>query len=370
MMNILVIEDDTNLRDVIIEWLTLEGYEAFGTGDGVEGINMAFRNLPDLIVCDITMPSLDGHGVLFDLRSNPATLDTPFIFLTARASHEDIRKGMELGADDYITKPFTRLELLQAIQARLERKALQAQHYQQQLGQWQEAFNHEREQRLLKSKLVAMFSHDFRNPLSVIMWSINILRNYPDRLDEPRRQKHLKRADASVRELFNMLDDMLVVSQIEAANFKFSPELLNVGEFLQQLVEGFQLIHSETHSLVFKNYCADSVMTDTRLLRQIAGNLISNAIKYSPHDGEVQVLLDNHEQHLHLIVQDQGIGIPEEDQALLFTTFQRASNVGKVHGTGLGLAIVKQAVDLHGGDISLESKMGLGTTVTVRIPIT
>lgn len=369
MMKILVIEDESILREEVVEWMKLEGYEAIGCADGVAGINEAFSYRPDLIICDITMPLLDGHGVLLELRANPSTSAIPFIFVTARASHDDVRKGMNLGADDYITKPFTRVELLQAVQTRLEKIALQQQEHQNEVKQWKQAFEQEREQRFLKSKLVAMFSHDFRNPLGAILSSVSIVRDYADHMGEQRRLKHLNRAEASVRQLIQMLDDMLIVSQMESGNLAFKPEQLNMSEFLQQIVDEFQFIYTETCSLVFKSQFADDIMADPRLLRQIAANLISNAIKYSPQGSEVQILLEYDDDQVGISVRDHGIGIPEADQQRLFTAFQRASNVGDVRGTGLGLAIVKQAVDLHGGSIELESKVGMGTTVTVQIPV-
>ena len=367
MTKILIIEDEGILRDEVIEWLTLEGYEAVGAGDGIEGINRAFRDPPDLIICDITMPRLDGHGVLLELRANPATAAVPFIFVTARASHEDIRTGMDLGADDYITKPFTRLELLQAVQTRLDKKAAQDQQHQLEIVQWQQAFTREHEQRQLKSKLVAMFSHDFRNPLAGIMAANNLLRDYGDRMDEQRRQVYFNRIEASAHQLLQMLDDMLVVAQMESGNLDFYPEPLNIESFIQRIVQEFQFIHSETHSLIFESRFAGNVNADPRLLRQIAANLISNAIKYSPQGSEVRVTLDHQDAQVALVVQDQGIGIPEADQPRLFAAFQRASNIGDVSGTGLGLAIVKQAVELHGGTVHLESKVKVGTTVTVTI---
>jgi signal transduction histidine kinase len=110
-------------------------------------------------------------------------------------------------------------------------------------------------------------------------------------------------------------------------------------------------------------------MADPRLLRQIAANLISNAIKYSPQGSEVRIFLERDNGHVVMTVRDQGIGIPEADQRRLFTPFQRASNVGEVSGTGLGLAIVKQAVELQGGSVELGSKVGAGTTVIVKIPV-
>lgn len=369
MMKILVIEDETILREEVVEWMKWEGYEVFSASDGIAGVNEAFQHQPDLIICDITMPLLDGYGVLLELRANPSTAAIPFIFVTARALHEDVRKGMSLGADDYITKPFTRMELLQAVQTRLEKIAVQQQQRQDEIEQWQQSFEQERDQRLLKSKLVAMFSHDFRNPLAAILSSISIVRDYADHMDEQRRRKYLNRAEASARQLLQMLDDMLVVSQMETGNLDFSPERLNISELLREIVDEFQSIHTETCPLIFKSQFADDIMADPRLLRQIVANLISNAIKYSPQGNEVQVLLEYDNGHVRFSVQDQGIGIPDADQPRLFTAFQRASNTRDIPGTGLGLAIVKQAVDLHRGSIELESRVGMGTTVTVKLPV-
>ncbi len=368
MTKILIIEDEDMLRGEVSEWLTFEGYEVFSAKDGVAGLECAFRDLPDLIVCDIMMPHLDGYGVLLEMRSNPGTAAIPFIFMTAKVTTEDIRRGMVLGADDYLTKPFERLDLLQAIQTRLAKKIMLERNHQYDVKQLQTALEQEHEQRLLKAKMVAMFSHDFRNPLASILSSISLVRDYAERMDEQRRLAHLNRAEASVHQLIQMLDDILVVSQMEIGSLNFKPESLNIEEFLQRIVENFQTLHGETHPLVFESRFNDTTMADPRLLRQITTNLISNAIKYSPKASEVRVSLDHRNAQVVLTVQDHGIGIPEADLPRLFTAFQRASNVLEVSGTGLGLAIVKQAVDLHGGTIHLESQVGVGTTVTVHIP--
>lgn len=370
MTKILVIEDESILCDEIVEWLTLEDYEAIGAVDGVDGVNQALQHQPDLVICDITMPRLDGYGVLLELRANPATTDVPFIFVTARAAHDDIRTGMDLGADDYITKPFTRLELLHAVETRLAKKILQEQKYQQSVSQWQDAFEKEREQRLLKAKLVAMFSHDFRNPLASIMSANTLLRDYGDKMDASRQQMYFNRIDASIRQLMQMLDDMLFVAQVETGNFDFKPEPLHLTEFVKNIVNEFQSIYGKSHPLTYESDFTDVIRADPRLMRQIAANLISNAIKYSPQFSEVQVSLVHQPPQVCLTVRDSGIGIPEADQQRLFNAFQRASNVGDIRGTGLGLAIVKQAVDLHAGSIHLQSTVGVGTTVQVVIPMT
>jgi DNA-binding response OmpR family regulator len=125
MSKILIIEDETIIREEIFDWMSFEGYEAFSAADGLAGIHEALHRQPDLILCDINMPHLDGYGVLAALREKALTAKIPFIFMTALSSQEAIQKGMSLRADDYITKPFTRSELLQLIQNHLEKGAIQ-----------------------------------------------------------------------------------------------------------------------------------------------------------------------------------------------------------------------------------------------------
>src|SRR5258708_14289473 len=236
MKKILVIDDETILREEVLDWLTFEGYEAIGAQDGLVGVECALEYRPDLIICDITMPRLDGYGVLLEIQANPATTGIPFIFVTARASHEDTRKGMASGADDYITKPFTRLDLLQAVQARLEKKVAHEDEHRREIEDLQQALMQEHEQQQLKAKLIAMFSHDFRNPLASILSSNGLLRDYADRMDEKRRLKHMNQIESSVRLLLQMLDDMLIMTQMETGNLQVQPQPLVLQQFLENIL--------------------------------------------------------------------------------------------------------------------------------------
>ncbi|XHR92697.1 response regulator [Mucilaginibacter sp. UC70_90] len=130
---ILIIEDNNDIRENVVEILGLAGYTVFEADNGKTGIELAVNNLPDVILCDIMMPELDGYGVLFMLNKNPETAAIPFIFLTAKAERIDQRKGMEMGADDYLTKPFDDIELLNAIESRLRKKTAQQSFYSQSL---------------------------------------------------------------------------------------------------------------------------------------------------------------------------------------------------------------------------------------------
>jgi len=126
---VLIIEDNVDIRENIVEILELAGYTVYAANNGKAGVDLATKQLPDIILCDIMMPDLDGYGVLFMLNKNPDTAAIPFIFLTAKAERVDLRKGMEMGADDYLTKPFDDMELLNAIESRLKKKEIQQNFY-------------------------------------------------------------------------------------------------------------------------------------------------------------------------------------------------------------------------------------------------
>ncbi|GAB4515420.1 MAG: response regulator [Anaerolineae bacterium] len=368
MITILVIEDEDHIREEVMDWLQFEGYQVLGAPNGRLGLELVQRRVPDLILSDIAMPEMNGHEVLLEVRSNPNLSHISFIFLTASAERQSVRKGMELGADDYLTKPFTHAELLRAVHSRLDKEAMRDAKFQTQIENLTSAFSEERERRLLKTRLVAMFSHDFRNPLASILSSSGIIRSYGERLTPERKQQHLDRIDGSVYLLLQMLDDMLMVAEMESGSLDFTPQTLDMGSFVNAIVEEFRLIDQNAHKLLFFNTLHHDVMADAKLLRQIITNLISNALKYSPASSEVNVTLADEGGSLWLAVQDEGMGIPDEALKRLFEPFYRAPNAKHIKGTGLGLSIVKDCVERHNGQVEVTSVMGEGTCFKVLLP--
>lgn len=368
MTKVIVIEDEADIRAEVMDWLTFEGYQVIGAENGRVGLEAIYRDRPDLIICDIAMPEVDGHEVLIEVRSNPDLAHIPFVFLTAAADRESFRKGMNMGADDYLTKPFTHAEVLKAVRARLDKKSTQDMLLQAQLEAFSTALSEAREQRMMKSRLVAMFAHDFRNSLAGILSSSNIIRNYNDRLSPEQRDTHLDRVDGSVHFLVQMVDEMLMVAEMEGGHLVCKPRLTNIVNLVDGIVEEFRLIHRTTHHFDYEANGASEAEVDPKLFRQIVTNLVGNAVKYSHDDTDVTVRLHEKHNHLELVVEDQGIGIPPEDIPRLFEPFQRASNVRDTKGTGLGLAIVKQAVDLHGGSVTVASELDRGTRFVVMMP--
>ena len=228
----------------------------------------------------------------------------------------------------------------------------------------------EKELNELKSRFISITSHEFRTPLTTILGATEVLKHYGQNWSASKKETYLDRIQTNVKHMNNLLEDVLVLSKGEAGKTEFNPLPLNLIEFCQNLVEEFQLGEHTTQELIFscQGQCSQAHV-DEKLLRHILSNLLSNAIKYSPDGSIIQFKLTYKEPAHIFQIQDQGIGIPVKDQKHLFDSFHRASNVGKINGTGLGMSIVKNAVDRHGGTITVDSTVDIGTTITVAIPV-
>lgn len=237
--------------------------------------------------------------------------------------------------------------------------------------QLQQAIVKEKELSELKSRFVSMASHEFRTPLATILLLTDTLTTYRHRLTDKQIEERLHKVQEQVGNLKEIMDDVLQLARLQARRMEFKPEQLDLNAFCRTVVEEFQSWPDVTHRLIYHgDETVPPVNLDKRLIRQIISNLISNAIKYSPVDKLIIVSLAHSCDALEVEVHDEGIGIPSADLAHLFEPFHRAANVESIAGTGLGLVIAKEAVELHGGKISVESQVGVGTTFTVYLPVT
>jgi signal transduction histidine kinase/CheY-like chemotaxis protein len=220
-----------------------------------------------------------------------------------------------------------------------------------------------------KSQFIATVSHEYRTPLASILAAASTLKQHNDKLDNSKQQRFLEIIEEKVRHLSKLVDEVLQVNQMELEKTKFKPIPLDLLQFFSELMEQQRLTTDDKHEFIFKiNGNCQGFWGDKGLLRQIFTNLISNAIKYSPNGGDIEFHLIGKATEITFSIQDDGIGIPSKEQKNLFQSFSRASNVDTIPGTGLGLAIAKSCVELHGGNISLDSRIGQGTKVTVTLP--
>lgn len=232
------------------------------------------------------------------------------------------------------------------------------------------ALEREIELRELKSNFVSMASHEFRTPLTAIFSSTELLEQYGHKWSEDKKIKHYQRIELAVKRMTALLDDVLLYSKAEAGKLEFNPKPLVLKDFCSDLVEDIQISIGKDRQItgVYSELCTTACL-DEKILLQILTNLLTNAIKYSPSDTTVYFDCYCEGEEVIFVVKDEGIGIPAEDQARLFESFHRAKNVGNIPGTGLGLAIVQRSVELHGGRIMFTSKVGVGTTVKVTLPL-
>ncbi|MBD2496912.1 ATP-binding protein [Nostoc sp. FACHB-280] len=236
----------------------------------------------------------------------------------------------------------------------------------------EQALHKEQEVNQLKSLFISTVSHEFRNPLSVIQSSVELIELQGENLTAEKRNTYLNRISSAVQSMKQLMEDVLFMGKADAGKLECHPHPLNLDEFCRELLAEFTMIHPRGGEIIFscESDRTDACM-DEQLLRYIFTNLLNNAIKYSPKGSNIlfELTCDLINQVAIFCVQDQGIGIPEVDQARIFESFYRASNVKSIPGTGLGLVIVKKCVEAHQGQISIHSQGGVGSTFTVTLPL-
>lgn len=232
------------------------------------------------------------------------------------------------------------------------------------------ALAREKELSEVRRNFVSLVSHEFRTPLGIIMSSAEILRDYFDQLEPAERRQHLDSIQASTRRMAGLMEEVLLLGRFEAGRMDFQPQLLDLPTLCRRIVEEVAAATDRTCPIRLE-LAGDltAARADERLLRHVFTNLLTNAIKYSPPGSPVDFVLSRQNADALCRIRDQGVGIPAEDREWLFRAFHRGRNVGDRPGTGLGLVIVKRCLELHGGEIAVESVVGQGSTFTLRLPL-
>ncbi len=239
----------------------------------------------------------------------------------------------------------------------------------QQLEKIQQKLAQEKELGEMKLQFFSMVSHEFRTPLSVIIGSAQLLlENLRTRI-EPERLKKLTQIQSSAKLMTQLLNDILTLARADAGKLECKPELIEMQFFCLNLLEDIQLFSEHPRTIQFKKLGSSTyAYLDERLIYSVLSNLLSNAIKYSPPSSPIDFTLTCEPDLVLFEIKDRGIGIPREEQAHIFEPFRRGANVGNIAGSGLGMAVVKKCLDLHQGELTLESEVGVGTVFTLKIP--
>jgi signal transduction histidine kinase len=247
-----------------------------------------------------------------------------------------------------------------------ERKRLEAELEEKRLLHMK--LSQENELRQARNRFISMISHEFRKPLAVMSTSADLLERYGDRMDGHKRQEHFNSLRHEIKRLADMTDDILTLLRSEFVGLEYSTSPLNLDRLCSELIAEIRTRLDSGFEIVLDNDCPQpTIQADEKLLRYAIDNLLSNAVKYSDK-GRVWLQLLCRDEQIIVAVRDEGIGIPPESLPSLFDPFYRAPNANKIPGTGLGLAIVRQAVELHGGSVSVESQVGAGSTFSIHLP--
>lgn len=363
-----VVDDNAEMRAYIADCLG-ERYHIVAAANGREALRMIRTTAPDLVITDLMMPHMDGYALIKALRRDEVHSRVPVLMLTARATDDATVDALEAGADDYLAKPFNAREL----RARV-RNMLALQQQARTLQALNEALTHTNEllwqESEAKTHLLGMAAHDLRNPLAGIIGFANVLQDDFDLSDKP--QEFVGLIQSNAQQMHDLLEDLLNSVSIESGRITLTKKRLDLAQLAQWVVHSLrpQAEHKQQHLRYTAPHEPCLVDGDELRLREAITNLVTNAIKYSEAGKTIEVKVLQEEGTCTVAVRDEGPGLSQKDQALLFQPFQRLSPrpTNNEPSTGLGLYIVHQLITLHEGSITVESEQGAGSTFSLVLP--
>lgn len=364
---ILIVDDNEMNRDLLAGVLERGDYHSMTASDGQAALRLVREHEIDLVLLDINMPRMSGYEVCEQLKADEHTADIPVIFISALGETDNIVKGFDVGGGDYITKPFKYREVL----ARVEGQLLMYWQKRQIEAMIERERNQHRMLDEMRKQFIGSATHDLKNPIFIISGYMDMLERMPVIVENERAQNYIGAMRRGVTKMNNLVRDMLDLLQLEhgveleKTDYVFS-------SFVRESVQDMPL-RAQEKGVSFAVDVPDdrtTIAIDPKRMNRVMDNLVSNAIKYTPEGGSVWVTASLADDKATIEVSDNGLGIPEETLPRLFEPFQRVETEEHMaqEGTGLGLSIVKAIVEQHGGQVSVQSVLGKGSTFRVDLP--
>lgn len=360
---VLIVDDIQENLQLIGNILYKNGINVSSASSGKQALEKVKVKLPDLILLDISMPYMDGFEVCKKLKSEDLTKDVPIIFLTAKSQTGDMIAGLELGAVDYINKPFDPAVLLARVNTHLELSKVK----QNLIAKNKELV----ELNATKDKFFRIIAHDLRSPLSSLLGGLSVL-GYENNQGNPESNMEIvKMLKSSVKKGLKLLNNLMDWSSIQTSTFPFQPVDLNLKELIEENVEMLKSLAADKSIVVdCKIDEKVNVFADENMISSVIRNLVSNAIKFTNPDGKVDISSRQLDAFQEISVKDSGVGIEKELKDNLFRIDKATSTKGTSGemGTGLGLLLCKEFVEKHGGEIRVETRQGNGSYFYFTIP--
>ncbi len=355
---ILIVDDIPTNIQVLGSVLRKAGYEVAFTDNGQDAINKTKSNHYDLILLDIMMPSMDGFEVCSILKKMPDSKEIPIIFLTAKTDSDSLIKAFELGAVDYLTKPFKAAELLARVKTHISLKYTTEELV---------------KSNAVKDKLFSIVAHDLRGPVGNLGAALEVLIENLDTFDKDALAEVLIDLKNSASRSYELLQNLLKWARSQSNTIEFIPSAQNLNNIIQENADLLQSSASQKQITLKTEIDGKiEVFADVNMLKTIFRNLLSNSIKFSHQNGSVIVKAKKTGDFAKIIIQDFGVGIKSENIKKLLSAHEHFSTYGTANekGTGLGLSLCKDFVERNGGKISVESEEGKGTEVFFTLPLT
>jgi len=361
---ILIVDDIAKNIQLLGKVLDNKGYGVVAVTNGEQAIKAAKKHEPDLILLDIMMPGKSGYEVCKELKADEKLSEIPVIFLTARSEEEDIIKGFNLGGADYVTKPFNSGELLARIETHLSLKKAQDQIIDQ-----QEALQNLTE---TKDKLYSIIAHDLKAALFGIAGMTEMLQLDLEEEEIDEEIKHnISLTNQAALSANQILENLLVWTRMQTNLLKLNPAKFSLTECIEECIQLYEMQAKEKQVPVKFESENTMLYADREMISTVLRNLISNAIKFSNAGDRVFIDLNASDEDRIITVKDEGLGMPEEIRSNIFNPGNRPKRHGtnREQGTGLGLLLCKEFIEMHNGEIVVESEPGHGTEFKVVLPV-
>ena len=352
---ILIVDDQPNNLKVISSILSKK-YKLFVANSGGKALKILEVEMPDLILLDIMMPGMNGYDVCKKLKDNDETKDIPVIFLTAKAETEDIVRGFELGAVDYITKPFE----ISEVKVRINNH-IRMENAKQELKK----INAE------KDKFFSIIAHDLKSPFGALIGMLELISKDFEMFSEEELKEISSDLYTSAQGVYKLLENLLEWSRVQRKSVTFFPVQSNIYLIAENIIKILSMQASNKKIELINNIPEhQKAFCDENMVSTIIRNLVSNAIKFTSEKGSVTISSEDSGDYVRTEVKDTGIGMSEEDMDKLFKIDAHHTTRGTSDekGTGLGLILCKEFVEMNGGEISVESKPGEGTNFSFTLP--